>query len=138
MNKSIESHYGIVVFDGICNICNALVNFIIVRDDKNTFKFAPMQSNIGQQILSEHHMSSENIDTFLLVKNDKVLIKSDAALAIARELKVPWNYLVILKYIPKPIRDYCYFLIASNRYKWFGRKEHCMLPTPELQDKFLT
>ena len=89
-------------------------------------------------MLAAHNISSDNIDTFLLVKNNEALIKSDAALAITKELKRPWNHLIILRIIPRPIRDYFYSLIARNRYQWFGKREHCMIPTPELQDKFLT
>lgn len=83
-----------------------------------------MQSPTGQQMLATHNISSDNIDTFLLVKNGEVFIKSDAALAITQELRKPWNYPVILKFIPKPIRDYFYSLIARNHYKWFGKLEH--------------
>ncbi|MFL0804273.1 MAG: thiol-disulfide oxidoreductase DCC family protein [Agarilytica sp.] len=138
MDKKSLPNHSIIIFDGICNFCNSSVNFIISRDYKDTFKFAPMQSPTGQQMLATHNISSDNIDTFLLVKNGKAFIKSDAALAIAQELRRPWNYLVILKLIPRPIRDYFYSLIARNRYKWFGKREHCMMPTPELKNKFLT
>ncbi len=138
MDITTEPHHNIIIFDGICNFCNSSVNFIIERDHKNSFKFAPMQSEIGQQMLAAHNISSDNIDTFLLVKNNEALIKSDAAIAITKELKRPWNHLIILRTIPRPIRDYFYSLIARNRYQWFGKREHCMIPTPELQDKFLT
>lgn len=137
MDKKSSPDYSIIIFDGVCNFCNSSVNFIISRDNKNAFKFAPMQSSTGQQMLATHNISSDNIDTFLLIKNGKAFIKSDAALSVAQELRKPWSYLTILRFIPKPIRDYFYSLIARNRYKWFGRREHCMIPTPELQNKFL-
>jgi predicted DCC family thiol-disulfide oxidoreductase YuxK len=124
MSEGTENFHGVIVFDGICNFCNSSVNFIIARDDKNTFKFAPMQSQTGLEMLRKYNISSDNIDTFLLVKNSKALTKSDAALAIAKELRKPWNYLAILSFIPKPIRDYVYSLIARNRYKWFGKKKN--------------
>ncbi|QEI10884.1 thiol-disulfide oxidoreductase DCC family protein [Cellvibrio japonicus] len=138
MNQKFEPHNSIIVFDGTCKLCNSSVNFIIERDHKNIFKFAHMQTNIGQQILVTYNISNDNIDTFLLVKNGEAFIKSDAALAITKELKSPWNHLIILRIIPRPIRNYLYSLIARNRYKWFGKQEYCMTPTPELQDKFLT
>ena len=137
MSEGTENCHGVIVFDGICNFCNSCVNFIIARDDKNTFTFAPIQSQTGLEMLKKYNISSDNIDTFLLVKNSKPLTKSDAALTIAKELRKPWNYLAILGFIPKPIRDYVYSLIARNRYKWFGKKEQCMIPTPELRKKFL-
>ena len=138
MNKKTKPYHNIIVFDGICNFCNSSVNFIIERDHKNIFKFAPMQSETGQKMLAAHNISSYNIDTFLLVKNGEAFTKSDAALVIAKELKRPWNYLAILRIAPRPIRDYFYSLIARNRYKWFGKRDLCMMPTSELQDKFLT
>lgn len=97
-----------------------------------------MQSSTGQKLLEKHNLACDNIDTFLLVKGNKALTKSDAALAIADALKRPWNYLTVLRIIPKPVRDYVYSVIARNRYKWFGQKEQCMIPTPEVQKKFLT
>lgn len=133
MNKKTEPYHSIIIFDGICNFCNSSVNFIILRDYKDTFKFAPMQPSTGQQMLAIYDISSDNIDTFLLVQNGNAFIKSDAALAIAQELKKPWNYLVVLKFIPRPIRDYFYSLLARNRYKWFGKRELCVIPTPELK-----
>jgi len=140
MNQDTENYHGIIVFDGICNFCNSSVNFIIARDEKNLFRFTPMQSSTGQKLLEKHNLSRDNIDTFLLVKNSKALTKSDAALAIAiaTELKRPWNYLTILSFIPRPVRDYFYCLVARNRYKWFGKKEQCMIPTPDVRNKFLT
>lgn len=138
MNKKNKPYQNIIIFDGICNFCNSSVNFIINKDHKNIFKFTPMQSKLGQKILAIHNISLDNTDTFLLVKNGEAFTKSDAALAITKELKSPWHYLVILRIIPRPMRDYFYSLIARNRYKWFGKRKHCMIPTTELQNKFLT
>lgn len=131
------SHHGVIVFDGVCNFCNFSVNFIIARDHNDTFRFTPMQSTIGSQLLAMYNIPSENIDTFLLIIHGKALIKSDAVVSIAKELRPPWNYLVAIKFIPKPIRDFFYSFIARNRYRWFGKKEHCMTPTVELKRKFI-
>jgi predicted DCC family thiol-disulfide oxidoreductase YuxK len=138
MDKINQSHHSIVVFDGLCNLCNTSVNFIIARDNKNRFKFLPMQSGKGQKFLAKHHISSDCIDTLFLVSNNEILKKSNAVLAIAQELKMPWNWFAILKIIPESIRNFFYSLIAKNRYKWFGKKQQCMIPIAELHDKFLT
>ncbi len=127
MNNVVAVEQSIIVFDGMCDLCHGAVNFIILRNHKNNLMFTPMQSSVGQRMLAIHNISSDNIDTFLLVKHGKAYTKSSAALAIAKELKSPWNYLVILRFIPISIRDYVYSLIAGNRYKWFGKRKECLM-----------
>ncbi len=118
----------IVVFDGICNLCSALVDFVAARDPRGAFTFVPMQSPRGRHLLEAHGVSIDQVDTFLLIRNDGALVRSDAAIAIAAELRRPWNLLTVLRYVPRPIRDRVYSFVARNRYRWFGKRTTCKLP----------
>ena len=127
----------IVLFDGVCNFCNGTVNFIIDRDRADQFKFAPLQSDIGQELLKKHHIDSEQIDSVILIENDKAYMHSTAALRIAKRLPVPWAALYSFVVVPRPARDFFYKLFAKNRYRLFGRQDACKMPTPEIREKFL-
>ncbi len=129
--------FKIILFDGVCNLCNSSVNFIIDNDRKNIFKFASLQSESGSMLIEKHNLSAKFIDSVILVDNDRAYIKSDAALRIAAELGGIYKILSFLRFIPKFIRDFFYDIIAKNRYKWFGKKDFCRIPTPELKSKFL-
>lgn len=129
----------IILFDGICNLCNGAIQFIIKRDTKDTFRYAPIQSNIGQKLLTERNIDSSKIDSIILIEPSVAYyIKSDAALRIGRSFGGGYALLSIFSWIPRVLRDGVYDLIARNRYRWFGKKATCMIPTPELQSKFLT
>lgn len=127
----------IILFDGICNLCNGVVQFIINHDPENKFLFASLQSDAGQQLLKQFNLPSENFNSFILVQDNKVYNKSTGALKVARQIKGAWSWLYIFIIIPKFIRDAVYNWIAQNRYKWFGKKDACMIPTPELKARFL-
>ena len=129
----------IVLFDGVCNLCNGTVQYIIKRDKKDVFRFALLQSEMGQQFIKERNIDTSNIDSIILIEpNVAYYVRSDAAIEIANELGGFWGLLTIFKHIvPVSIRDGVYNFIAKNRYKWFGKKDQCMIPTPELKDKFL-
>ena len=128
---------GIILFDGVCNFCDHTVNFIIKRDTEERFLFASLQSEAGQNLLKKFHLSTEHFDSFIYVKSEKYYIKSTAALHIAKDLRKWWQLLYVLVIIPRPIRDRCYDWIAKNRYKWFGKKQECTIPTPEIRKRFL-
>lgn len=128
----------IILFDGICNLCNTTVQFIIENDPKNHFMFASLQSNYGQKFLLENNLNTSNFDSIILIDENKMYQKSDAAIRIAKQLKIPYNLISVSRIIPKKIRDYIYTYIAKNRYKWFGKHESCWVPTKELQAKFLS
>lgn len=130
------THY-IILFDGVCNLCNSAVQFIINRDEKDTFRFASLQSETGQKLLAIHQLQHKNIDSIVLIKNEKAYIKSTAALHIAKELSGIWKLAYYYIVIPKFIRDAVYDFIARNRYAWFGKKDQCMIPTAKLKSKFL-
>ncbi len=127
----------IVVFDGVCNFCNSAVNFMIKRDPSAKFAFTPMQSELGEQLLRLHGISTEDTDTLLLIKQGKAYVRSNAALEIAKDLSGYWYLLNVLKVLPRPIREGCYRLLARNRYRLFGKKDSCMVPTAGVKDRFL-
>lgn len=112
----------LILFDGDCNFCDRGVQFIIARDPKGHFKFASLQSDIGQQILGNLN-APEDLDSMVLIENDTYYIKSTAALRICKHLKGLWKAAYVFAVIPKPIRDFLYEFIANNRYKWFGKKQ---------------
>ncbi len=127
----------IVIFDGVCNFCNGSVNFIIKRDPEGVFAFTPMQSDLAKELMEKHQIFNVGIDTFLLIKDGQCFIFSSAALEITKDLTGFWYLFNILKLIPAPVRDFFYKLFARNRYKLFGRKEHCMVPTTAIRSRFV-
>lgn len=126
----------IILFDGDCNFCDQSVQFIIKRDPQGLFKFASLQSEIGKKLLNKYNTPSD-LDSFVLIEGNHCYFKSSAALRICKNLKGMWKLLYVLLVVPKPLRDFFYGIIAENRYKWFGIKESCMLPSPEERKRFL-
>jgi predicted DCC family thiol-disulfide oxidoreductase YuxK len=139
MNKpGKENSAPIVLFDGVCNLCSSSVQFVIKRDSKNIFRFASLQSDIGRKLLAKYHLpTTTELNSFVLVQNEKVYTKSTGALMVAKQLggaiKLLYGFIVL----PAFIRDVVYTLVSNNRYKWFGKKEECWIPSPELKSKFL-
>ncbi len=127
----------VILFDGVCNFCNASINFVIDRDRRKKFVFAPFQSDIARQLLKEKEYDPSRFDSVVLLKNSRLYEKSDAALEIARDLNGAWPLLYGFKIVPRFIRNAIYDLIARNRYQWFGRQDACRMPTPELRQRFL-
>jgi len=132
-----NKNHKIILFDGVCNLCNGAVTFIIKRDKKDVFKFAALQSEIGQQLISKFNIDTSKVDSIILIDGDKHYEKSSAALRIAKQLSGAYPLLFGFMILPKFIRNAVYDYIAKNRYKWFGKKESCMIPTPELKSRFL-
>lgn len=130
-NKSI------LLFDGVCNLCNSSVQFIIKRDKKNRFLFASLQGKKGQELLSKFNLPLNDLNSFVLIENEKAYTRSTGALRAFKKLSGGWKLWYALIIIPKFIRDAVYKWIAKNRYRWFGKKEECMIPTPELKERFL-
>ena len=127
----------ILLFDVVCNFCNGSVNFIIERDKIGYFKFAPLQSEIGQKLLDEYKIDKENTDSVILIEDEKVYTHSTAALRVARRLDGFWKYFYAFIIMPRPIRDFFYKLFAKNRYRLFGKQDACMLPTAAIRARFL-
>jgi predicted DCC family thiol-disulfide oxidoreductase YuxK len=127
----------IVLFDGVCNFCNASINFVIEHDKAGYFKFAPLQSEIGEKLIAKHGIDTIETDSVILVEDGKACTHSDAALGIAKHLDGIWSRANVFRVIPRPIRDLVYKIIARNRYRLFGRRDACMMPTPDIRARFL-
>ena len=132
-----ENLYKIILFDGVCNLCNSSVNFIITHDPKNKFKFAALQSDVGASLIQKYGIDTSITDSIILIDNQKAFVKASAALRIAKYLNKGYPLLYGFIIIPNSIRNWVYDYIAKNRYKWYGKKDSCMIPTPELKEKFL-
>lgn len=135
--KDIICKHPLILFDGVCNLCNSSVQLVIKNDAHNLFVFAPLQKEAVVAFLKNQQGDFSQLDTILLVTEHKIYTKSSAALTIAKNLKGLFPLLYLFYIIPKPIRDFVYDIIAKNRYRWFGKEESCMIPTPELKSKFL-
>ena len=133
----ISNEHPILLFDGVCNLCNGFVQFVIERDPDAQFKFAALQSEKGQELLQHFGLPQKELFSVILIENEKAYSRSTAALRMTRLLKSPWKISYAFIILPTFIRDFFYKKIALNRYKWFGEKDSCMIPTPELKSRFL-
>ena len=127
----------IVLFDGVCNFCNSSVNFIIDKDKSDVFRFASLQSDFGQKRLKEFNLPTDSFSTLILLSNGKCFTRSTAALRIAKELSFPYNLSFAFIVIPPFIRNFFYDIVSRNRYRWFGKKDACRIPSPEERAKFI-
>ncbi len=127
----------IIFFDGVCNLCNSSVNFIIDRDPEGKFKFASLQSDLAQNLLPNFAIDPSELESFVFYENDRVYRRSRAVLEIVRRMRRAWPLLYFFIVIPGFLRDPIYNFIARNRYKWFGRQDACRMPTPELASRFM-
>jgi predicted DCC family thiol-disulfide oxidoreductase YuxK len=127
----------VILFDGVCNLCNSSVNWVIDHDKKNQFKFAALQSAYGQKKVADLGLSDNYMGTVVLEDDGKGFMRSDAVLEIARHIGGIYSAAVIFYIVPRFIRDFIYKIVADNRYRWFGKTESCRIPTPELKSKFL-
>ncbi|MEH7503592.1 thiol-disulfide oxidoreductase DCC family protein [Neobacillus drentensis] len=126
----------IILFDGVCNLCNHSVKFIIKRDSFDYFKFASIQGETGQALLKKYGLKGD-LDSFIVIENEKAYVKSSAALLVCSKLDGAFKMLKIFRILPPFFRDFLYDLVAKNRYKWFGKEESCLLPSPEWKQRFL-
>lgn len=137
ITKKIPENYQLILFDGVCNFCNSSINFIIDHDPEKHFKFAPLQSEVGQAILRKFNKNTKDFDSVILLKNNQLYEKSAAALEIAKHLSGFWKYLSVFSLLPTFFLNFFYDIIAKNRYKIFGKSESCRMPTLELRERFL-
>ncbi|WP_304198743.1 thiol-disulfide oxidoreductase DCC family protein [Flavobacterium alvei] len=136
--QNLPQNKKIILFDGVCNLCNSAVQFVIRHDKKDVFRFVALQSDLGQEILKHIAINPKNIDSIILYEPGiAYYYKSQAAIEIARSLGGFWYFGTVFRIIPTPIANQLYDYVAQNRYKWYGKKESCMMPTPELKSKFL-
>ena len=127
----------LVLFDGVCNLCNGVVQFVIERDPHGRFRFGALQSAASRRVMEEHGAPDPLPDAIVLIEDGRFYTRSTAALRIARRLTFPWPLTAVLLAIPRPLRDWAYARLASRRYRWFGRRETCMVPSPELRARFI-
>ncbi len=138
MKTEIPQDKKIILFDGVCNFCDNSIKWIIKHDKKDKFRFASLQSEVGKKLISERGMDPEEMDSMVLIEPGVAYYKkSTAALEISKELSGGYSLLSNFSFLPEGFRDSIYNVIARNRYKWFGKKEECMIPSPELRSKFL-
>jgi len=131
------NHEPIILFDGVCNFCNSAVNFTLKRNTKANIFFAPMQTEAGQKLLQQYNLPADDMQSFIFIENGVVYKQSTAALKVCRHLRGVWPLCYGLIIVPKFIRDGIYNWIAKNRYKWFGVRQACMIPAPEVRARFL-
>ena len=127
----------LVLFDGVCNLCTASVQFIIRHDQAGIFYFASLQSDIGREICQSRGLDPAAVETFMLISGGRMLVRSDAAIEVVSRFGGAWKFVTIFRLIPRVARDGIYSTIARNRYRWFGRTEACMIPTAEIKERFL-
>ena len=135
--RAIMADPPILLFDGVCNLCNGLVRFVLKRESEPVLRFASLQSERGRQLLEQFGHPTEDLDTVVLVEGGLSYTKSDAALRTARFLRAPWSWARCCWIVPRPLRNWVYDRVANNRYRWFGRQEACMVPDPSVADRFL-
>ena len=128
----------IILFDGICNLCNRSVQFIIKHDKEKVYRFAAFQSKAGQKLLQQYNLPLKQYSSFLLIENNKAYSQTTAALKVTKNLSGPVKLAVVFNIVPAGIRNIVYNFVARNRYQWFGKKESCMVPTQDLKARFLT
>lgn len=133
----MQHNHAIVLFDGVCHLCTHTVQFIIKRDPQGYFQFASLQSETGRRLLQAHGMPLDTMDTFVLIEGSRRLTRSDAAIRVAKHLSGCWSLFRVLALMPKRLRDWSYTAIVRNRYRWFGKRETCMVPTRDIFDRFL-
>ncbi|WP_373546691.1 thiol-disulfide oxidoreductase DCC family protein [Chamaesiphon sp.] len=130
-------YQNLILFDGVCNFCNSAVQMVIGIDRQKIFKFAAIQSELGQQLYRQHGLDPIDIQTLMLVDGERVLTKSDAVLEVLARLDGGWQLLAGFRAMPQPLRDWAYSEFARQRFVLFGRRDACMVPTPELQERFI-
>ncbi|MFB6169352.1 MAG: thiol-disulfide oxidoreductase DCC family protein [Haloferacaceae archaeon] len=126
----------VILFDGVCNLCNAAVRTVVRYDDRGVFRFAPLQSAVGQELLRRHDLPTADFDSVVLVEDGRVSTRSTAALRVCRRLGLPWSLLSPLLAVPAPLRDPFYDLVARVRYRVFGRTDECQVPSSEVRERF--
>jgi predicted DCC family thiol-disulfide oxidoreductase YuxK len=136
-NSPTHQSTAVILFDGVCNLCNGAIQFVIERDPAAHFHFAALQSDAAARLIECSGVRHALPDSIVLVEDGRVFTRSTAALRIARHLRFPWPAAYVMIVVPRPLRDWIYNLVARNRYAWFGRREVCMVPTPTLRARFL-
>ena len=127
----------VILFDGVCNLCNGSILFILNRDPSGIFRFAPLQSETGKNPLSKFDLPNDKLDSIILVENNEYYLRSTAELKILQRLGALWKIVYVFMLVPRPVRDYIYDIVARNRYKWYGKRAECMIPSSDIESRFL-
>ena len=127
----------LILFDGVCNLCNAWVRFLVRRDPVGIFRFAAQQSRTGQAIIEDQLSGTSPLSSVILIEGNSIYIESDAILQVLARLSPPWCWIALLRIVPRGIRDACYRFIVRHRYQWFGRTEVCQMPSPDIRSRFI-
>ena len=127
----------LVIFDGVCNLCTHSVQFILRHENDALFRFTTVQSATGTRIVRELGLNPDDVETFVVIADGRAYLRSDAAIRIARHLRGAWRWLGAVKFVPRPLRDWAYNVVARHRYRWFGRSDTCMVPTNEIRARFI-
>lgn len=127
----------LILFDGVCNLCNAWVRFVVRHDPAGIFRFVAQQSPIGQAIIEEHLRGASQLSSVIVIEDNAIYTESDAVLQILARFRPPWSWIALLRIIPPPARDACYRFIVRHRYQWFGRTEVCQVPSADIRSRFL-
>ena len=130
-------HPPTLLFDGVCNLCNGVVQFVLKREREPVMRFAALQSEAGRRLRERFGLPTDTLHTLVLVDDDGACTKSEAALRVARYLRAPWSWVRCFRIVPRPIRDWLYDRVANNRYRWFGKQEACMVPAPSIASRFI-
>jgi predicted DCC family thiol-disulfide oxidoreductase YuxK len=137
MSNLKREYQPVLLFDGLCNLCNSSVQFILKNEKNHNLKFAAIQSETGEKLLTHYKIDPNETNSVILISGNHVYTASDAVLKLTHHLKFPYSLGKILVVVPKVIRDFFYKQVAQNRYKWFGKRESCMIPTPQFRKRFL-
>lgn len=137
MDEDIPEDAAIVLFDGVCNLCSGFVQFIFPRDPEGKYRFASLQSDVGRALLAEHDLADEELDSIVLIEDGESYVKSAAVIRIATGLGGRYRLLSPFRHVPEAVRDRVYDFVADNRYRWFGKKDRCMIPSGDVQSRFI-
>ncbi len=129
--------HGVLLFDGVCNLCNGAVDFILRRERAPRLRFASLQSGCARRLLAGSGIDPERLETLVFVRGSEVYVRSDAVLAVCGELRAPWRWLRVFRVLPRGLRDGIYRFVGGRRYRWFGKRDSCRMPTPEEKERFL-
>ena len=137
MDREMPDDASIVLFDGVCNLCSGFVQFVYPRDPERKYRFASLQSDVGQALLAEHDLPTDELESIVLIEDGESYVKSAAVIQIATGLGGGYRLLSPFRYVPAAVRDRVYDFVADHRYKWFGKKDRCMMPSGDVQSRFL-
>ena len=137
MDRELPDDASIVLFDGVCNLCSGFVQFVSPRDPEGKYRFASLQSDVGQALLAEHDLPTDELESVVLIEDGESYVKSAAVIRIAAGLGGAYRLLSPFRYVPGAVRDRVYDFVADHRYRWFGKKDRCMMPSGDVESRFL-